>query len=678
MNKPIHSLLKRQIKRNFGEKYDFSDNRINQFLDSVNEAYYEFDEDRRMLERSLDLSSKELLQTNSELRTLLQALPDLIFIVDGTGRILDVKGGKETDLQMPRESYIGKYIFRTWDKSINLKFRNAINKTLETGKSQLIEYELKLQSDRKYYEVKILLLLKSQLLVVIEDISRRKQDEEFVRESFQRFKSIVDNSSDIITEASFDGKFTYVSPKIEQILGYKPEELIGKSIFEHIHPDDISEAIKQFSQAVHGLGTSTLMHRYKNKKGDWKILETSGTAFKTRNGDLKAVMSSHDITDKKKMEEEIIKSQKLESLAVLAGGIAHDFNNILSIILGNLSLSQTYVERKKYSQINDILLQACNAAYKASDLINQLTTFARGGYLRKRTISISNMLKESIEFALRGSNVKCQHSFPMNLKLVDVDESQINQVINNLVINAKEAMPNGGMIKVSAENVNLDKTNGLNLNDGEYIKLVFEDTGVGIPHEIIDKIFDPFFTTKNSGSGLGLATSHSIIAKHGGKMIVNSEVGQGTKFEIFIPCSDKDSVEHRDVPKLNSYFSGNILVMDDEQEMRTVIEGMLVALGFTVDTAENGEEAINKYKNAMESGSPYNMVLLDLVIPGEAGGVTTLSEIEKIDPGVKGIITSGYAGNLKLDDYENRAFKAYLKKPFSISDLTKTILDVMK
>jgi len=385
-----------------------------------------------------------------------------------------------------------------------------------------------------------------------------------------------------------------------------------------------------------------------------------------------------DITERKKMEEEIVKSQKLESLGVLAGGIAHDFNNILSIILGNLSLAQTHIERKRHGKINDILSQACNATNRASDLVDQLMTFAKGSRLRKRTMSISDMLKESIVFAIRGSNVKCQYVIPKDLKYVDVDESQINQVINNLIINAKEAMPDGGMIRVSAENVSLDDNNSLNLKGGDHIKLVLEDTGVGIPHEIIDKIFDPFFTTKNRGSGLGLATSHSIIAKHGGKLTVNSEVGKGATFEIFIPCSSKDLLENGANSMVNSELSGNILVMDDEAEMRRVLEGMLVALGFTVETAENGEQAISKYKDALESGSPYNMVVLDLIIPGEAGGVTTLNELEKLDPGVKGIITSGYEKNLTLDDYESRAFKAYLKKPFSIMDLNKTILDVMK
>lgn len=847
MNKELHSLLKRQIKRNFDEKHEFDDG-IKKLLDMVNTAYREFDEDRKTLERSLDLSSKELLQANSELRTLLQALPDLIFIVDDTGRILDAKGGIETDLLMPRENYIGKSIFGTWDKSINHKFKNAINKTLESGRSQLVEYELNVQSNRKYYEAKILPLLDSQLIVVIRDFTNRVETEIKLRNNLEQIKKkntfeAIINDISLLINKSFDLKelfHTAVSTIYDQIdtvdyvsfymiederavlkasKGYpkwfkdknrvipysqcatwdsikKQQSILvsdtvnnkylgsaecefGTQCFVitpiiidstaigcmHIHSlrnnqigrDEVNfvgivakqmataidkasqaEALREsegryrvlFDQApygvclinndfiithcnqsmihifqssyekVIGLDLNTLLDKTfipvfeKAFQGEVSSLESRYRAstssaelclavkvvplFDDKGKVYGAMGVVEDITERKKMEEEIVKSQKLESLGVLAGGIAHDFNNILSIILGNLSLAQTHLERKRYGKINDILSQACNAANRASDLVDQLMTFAKGSRLRKRTVSIPDMLKESIEFAIRGSNVKCQYGIPKDLKYVDVDESQINQVINNLIINAKEAMPDGGMIRVSAENVSLDDNNSLNLKGGEHIKLVLEDTGVGIPHEIIDKIFDPFFTTKGRGSGLGLATSHSIIAKHGGKLTVNSEVGKGTTFEIFIPCSSKDLLENGANSTFNSGLSGNILVMDDEAEMRRILEGMLVALGFTVETVENGEEAISKYKDALESGSPYNMVVLDLIIPGEAGGVTTLNELEKLDPGVKGIITSGYEKNLTLEDYESRAFKAYLKKPFSIIDLNKTILDVMK
>ena len=342
------------------------------------------------------------------------------------------------------------------------------------------------------------------------------------------------------------------------------------------------------------------------------------------------------------MEEEMQKVQKLESIGLLAGEIAHDFNNLLTGIIGNLSLAELYA--KPEDKIFQLLKKAQKASQNATNLTQQLLTFSKGGAPIKEISSLSELIIDTVDFSLRGSNIKCEYLLPDNLWLVEIDRGQISQVLNNLVINANQAMPEGGSIKISAENVAVDEHDGLPIKKGNFVKISIKDQGIGIPDEYLHKIFDPYFTTKQEGSGLGLATCHSIIKKHGGHITVESALGVGTTFSIYLPTSGKESFSVKNIVEDALCFGkGKILLMDDEQDVLDTAEEMLIHLGYQVEIAKNSTEALKLYNHSKKSGEPFEAVILDLTIPGDAGGKEAVQRLLEIDPLVKTIVSSSNA-----------------------------------
>ncbi|MDA8415301.1 MAG: ATP-binding protein, partial [Desulfobacteraceae bacterium] len=389
------------------------------------------------------------------------------------------------------------------------------------------------------------------------------------------------------------------------------------------------------------------------------------------------VVICEDITEHRMMQAELLKSQKLESLGVLAGGIAHDFNNILTGILGNISYARKFVDesQKPYK----ILLAAENAACRASDLANQLLTFAKGSQPITKSLSIKHLVEEAASFVLRGSNVINSIEIPDNIRAIKADEGQINQVLHNILINAMQAMPEGGIILIKAENITVDDENMV-LCAGEYTKLSVTDTGPGIPEEIQKKIFDPYFTTKTNGNGLGLATAYSIVNKHGGQISVHSVVGEGTTFEIVLPASHEEIavVEQETASwEQGTKLDKTILVMDDEEIIRDVLSMMLTDLGYHVAVCVNGDEAVELYRSSMKLGSPFSAAIMDLTIPGGMGGKEAAHHIINIDPHARLIVSSGYSSDSTMSEYTDFGFKATLHKPYSIEEIMKTLGSVL-
>jgi len=388
-----------------------------------------------------------------------------------------------------------------------------------------------------------------------------------------------------------------------------------------------------------------------------------------------AIEHIRDITERKKLEEERIKSQKLQSLGVLAGGIAHDFNNILTGVLGNISLARTLTEPN--SKLARRLEEAEKATQRAGDLTQQLLTFSRGGEPVKKSANIKQLAIDSVSFVLRGSNVRCDFSLPDDLWPVEVDAGQMNQVFNNLIINADQAMPEGGIIRVLAENMLIGQEKQPILPEGRYVKISVRDQGSGIPEANLGKIFDPYFTTKAKGNGLGLATVYSIINKHGGLITVESQVGVGTAFHFFLPAAelDPDDKEHENRPPASG--KGKILIMDDEEIIQEVAGEILRHLGYKVEFCNEGSEAIAKYKLAAKTGEPYDAVLLDLTIPGGMGGKETMKLLLEIDPEAKGIVSSGYSSDPILSHYGEFGFCGVVLKPYAIGEISKTMHEVL-
>jgi PAS domain S-box-containing protein len=380
-----------------------------------------------------------------------------------------------------------------------------------------------------------------------------------------------------------------------------------------------------------------------------------------------------DITEKRRYESDLLKSSKLESVGVLAGGIAHDFNNILSIVLGNVSLCKVLVEPN--TEVHMRLTSAEKGCARARELTQQLLTFAKGGAPVRKSAAVQDIIHESTAFASRGSNVICKHHADLDLWPVEVDAGQISQVFNNLVINAVQAMPRGGALGTRAVNCDVTERMKIPVRPGRYVHITVEDTGCGIPPENIARIFDPYFTTKENGSGLGLATAYAIIQKHEGAITVESCVGEGTTFHIYLPASDTAPIRSSGETQIfvRKKGTGRILVMDDELPIRDLARASLSHLGYEVDTAEHGNEALEKFQSAKSEGRPYAAIIMDLTVPGGMGGRETVKRLLDLDPHVKAIVSSGYSQDPVMANYREFGFVAMVEKPYKIESLAKTL-----
>jgi PAS domain S-box-containing protein len=377
-----------------------------------------------------------------------------------------------------------------------------------------------------------------------------------------------------------------------------------------------------------------------------------------------------DITEHEYIQNEIIKVQKLESLGLLASGIAHDFNNILTGILGYISFARMCVDSSHKSF--KALGEAEKASRRAAQLAHQLLTFAKGGEPVKKRVSIPHLVHESVSLALRGSKVQEAVEFADSLHDIEADEGQLNQALNNIIINAVQSMPAGGTLSIKAANVTLDSTNIMGLTPGEYVRLTVADEGCGIGEEEQNKIFDPFFTTRPGGTGLGLTTAYSIISKHGGYINVHSVVGKGSTFTLYLPSTGAafPELESNREPLAAATLSGtSVLVMDDEEIIRNLAMELLGHLGYRVVTCISGEEAIDLYKAAMGSGTPFFAVIMDLTIPGGMGGKEAAQQILAIDPDARLIVSSGYSSDPVMAEYKNHGFSGAVEKPYNIDEI---------
>ncbi len=387
-----------------------------------------------------------------------------------------------------------------------------------------------------------------------------------------------------------------------------------------------------------------------------------------------AVLVIGDITERKRLERESLRVDRLESLAVLAGGIAHDFNNFLAAILGNLSVART--EARSKGPLTEILADAEQAALRAKDLTLQLLTFSKGGEPIKTRVSLAELAQTSATFALRGSSVACEYALAEDLWPVEVDKGQMSQVVHNLVLNAAQAMRGGGTIRLSAENV-VPGGAASRSPDARSIRLCVEDHGVGIPPDQRQRIFDPYFTTKVAGNGLGLASAYSIVTRHGGTMHVESELGKGSTFTIHLPAVE-GSLEAEPCERVALCTGrGRILLMDDDEPVRRAACRMLERLGYEVKQARDGAEALALYATAREAGTAFDAVILDLTVPGGAGGTETVRWLQEIEPRVKAIVSSGYSNDPVMADFRRYGFAGVVAKPYRIEELGETLQRVL-
>ena len=515
-------------------------------------------------------------------------------------------------------------------------------------------------------------------VLIFRDITESKRAEEALRESEERYRTLVETVPDVVFGISSDGKISALNPAFEKVTDWSRNEWIEKPFLLIIHPEDVPLVLEMYQKALVGKTLMPFELRILSQSGEYLTIEFFGTSQIKDEKVIGVLGIARNITERKKMEEELIRAQKLESLGVLAGGIAHDFNNLLTVILGNVSLARMITNPEV--NIFQRLVEVEKATLRAKRLTEQLLTFAKGGAPIKKTISIAELIKDSVRLALVGSNVSCEFFMPENLWSAEADEGQLSQVINNLIINAKQAMPNGGMINVSVENINLESEPGhaLYLKDGRYVKITVQDQGIGIPKQHLNRIFDPYFTTKQKGSGLGLAACYSIIKNHDGYITVDSELGVGTTFTIYLPSSEREISEKADKEEKALLVNGKILVMDDEEVVREIIGEMLYHIGCEVEFAIDGQEAIELYKRARESEKPFDAVILDLTVPGGMGGKDAMKALLQIDPGVRAVVSSGYSSDPIMSEFEGYGFRDVLAKPYNLGELSKTLNQVIK
>lgn len=472
-----------------------------------------------------------------------------------------------------------------------------------------------------------------------------------LQDSEANYRRLLETSVDAIVVAGRDNTVFFMNRAAEELFGASYEEIAGSPFFIDLG----------------GLGTK-----------DVEITRVGGKAYaeartvSTTWGEQDALLVAfRETTERKRMEEELLKASKLESLGTLAGGIAHDFNNLLTAIIGNLSVARLL--SKDDGKVEKPLVDAENAAHRAKDLTKQLLTFSKGGLPVKKPVDLSQMIRESASFSVRGSNIRCEVALPVSLPAVEADEGQISQVIHNLVINADQAMPEGGVIKITSSVVE-----GKGDDKGPFLRIQVSDTGKGIAEEHLAKVFDPYFTTKKDGSGLGLATVYSIVRNHGGFVEVESAQAAGTTFSVYLPVSSKPAIgrESGETEELER-GQGRILIMDDEHMVREAAATILEELGYEVEFAENGKEAIAKYGREMKGTRPFDAVIMDLTIPAGMGGKEAVRKLLELDPGARVIVSSGYSNDDIMSDYARFGFSAVIAKPYRIEDLSRTVKGVI-
>lgn len=504
-----------------------------------------------------------------------------------------------------------------------------------------------------------------------QEISERKQTEQELIHSENNFRKLAENLPALVYVFNKD-RLLYMNSTARSASGYSDDEdVLSIDPWEFVHPD----FQQQLRQAIflRYQGEKVLPYETKLISKDGQEMRGYLSADLIEYEGQEAILGTIvDITQQKKMEEELMQASKLESLGILSGGIAHDFNNILTIISGNISLAKMIMDPQ--DEIHELLEEVDLATKQAQDLTQQLLTFSKGGAPIKEAASIQELLIESASFVLRGSNVNCKYFIPDDLWTVVIDKGQFNQVINNLIINADQSMPDGGTIKLSAENIKLNCDASLFNEACNFIKISIVDQGIGIAPDQINKIFDPYFTTKPKGHGLGLPTCYSIIKKHDGDIKISSDPGRGTTVDIYLPARPELSAEKMYSDKIPLAGQGKILIMDDEALVRETLGKMLNYLGYQAILAADGFETIELYQKYQASAQPCDAVIMDLTIAGGMGGKEAVKKLLELDSQAKVIVSSGYSNDPVMADFKKYGFCGVIPKPYTIEKLNEVLL----
>jgi PAS domain S-box-containing protein len=627
---------------------------------------------------------KELRRTEEKYFRLYNSMIDGFCRTGPNGRIIEFNEAYRHMLGYTAEE-IKKlsYTDITPERWHSTEFHIIQDEVLPLGFSRLFEKEY-IRKDGSVFPVELRYHLAKNdnggiegMWTIVRDITDRKKAEEAVLASETRYSETIELLPLGIYECTMAGLITFANREAFVYFSMDESDFKkGKYIFDVIIPEDADKARKMIMNHLQHEPITDFDYTGLRKDGTTFPLEIhSSIIFK--NGmpvGMRGVLL--DLTFRKKMEEELFKSSRLESVGILAGGIAHDFNNILTAMLGNISLSRMSLSADNPCQ--SLLNDAEKAGFRAKDLTQQLLTFSRGGAPVKESMFLPAIIRDSAEFVLRGSFSKCTFVLPHDLWPVHADKGQISQVIQNLIINANQAMPKGGIITVSSSNREIRTGEQSHLTAGRYVLIQIQDSGVGIDEKLLHNIFDPYFTTKDTGNGLGLSICYSIIKNHGGIIEVESEIGKGTLFTVLLPAADSFTESEQSAQTaslLNG--SGRILIMDDDTMINDFLKSLLVRFGYDVETVPDGQTALELYDKAAEHNNPFHLVIMDLTIPGKMGGRETIVLLKAKYPEAKVIVSSGYATDPVMTNFRDYGFSAILPKPFDTDDLLKTIKTIL-
>jgi len=525
-------------------------------------------------------------------------------------------------------------------------------------------------------------------VAMVRDVTERKRFEQQIAAEKESLGVTLRAIGDGVITTDVNGKVIMLNSEAEKLTGWSSKEAIGqplKSVFDVTV--DLAAQAKVQKSGYRSEAQSILLNLPDNvtltsRDGNERVIEQAASPIRDNKNEVAGVvLVFRDITARQRAEAERRKAETLEQLGLLAGGIAHDFNNLLTAIIGNISLASLLLSPD--DEMAERLDDAKNASLRARDLAQQLLTFARGGAPIKKTASIGKLIQDTVSFSLRGSHNRSEFAFGADLSSAEIDAGQISQVIANLVVNADQAMPNGGTLHVSSENFSYSATTTPAVPDlaaGDYVRIRIRDEGVGIPAKYMKRIFDPYFTTKPKGSGLGLATAYSIIKNHNGLMTVESEVHVGTTFTIYLPAA-LDQEMPVEAPRTFTPAmpgTGRVLVVDDEDAIRDLVEFTLTRLGYKVWQAATSLEGVNIYREKFEAGERFDAVILDLTLPGGIGGKEALKKLIEIDPTVNAIVSSGYATDATMSRYQDFGFRGVIAKPYEAAELGKIVHDVIE
>jgi len=634
----------------------------------------------------LRLREEALAKSEAKFRRIFENLQDVYFETSLSRKILNVSPSAEGISKYPPEELIGSPVDMIYFDPAD---RESLINTIKTQKKvRDFEVLLKKKTGETFYaslNADLYFDKNSQpygMTGTLRDITRRKEYETKIKKREERFREMARLLPCGIVETDADFNILYANQTGLDMFGYDIEDLKenvnGNDL---LHPDEYKKAADRLNKQKQGMKVPPIEYRMVKKDGsDINVLWNSVPIFH-RNTIIGHRGSISDLTELKRLQNEVIRTQKLESTGILAGGIAHDFNNILLGLLGNISLAKN--ELSPDENAYTLIQEAEKSLARANDLTNQLLTFAKGGDPIKSAITIDEIIKETAKFNLSGSNIKIIMENQEDLWQINADKGQISQVISNLIINARQAMPSGGQIKIKMENTAFSENEFSALNLDKYVKISISDQGIGIPNDHLEKIFDPYFTTKQKGSGLGLSIVHSIIIKHNGSIFVTSDMNKGTTFTFYLPATSSiqeeatqesaEQISTQDIPMKPA----KILLMDDDLLVRQVGEKMLTILGHSVELSVDGMDALEKYRLAIDQKVPFDAVIMDLTVPGGMGGLDSVKKILKINPEARVIVASGYSNDPVLSNFKEHGFVGVVTKPYTIEEIKKVIKDAL-